>query len=172
MEFLLIDFELTNMQLLLLVFLAFIAGIVGGISGFGGGLVLPLFLVPLIGAKAVVPIISVAMFLANAHRLWLYREQINYQKLTILLVPALPMTWLGTLFYANLNSQTVSLILGSVIIFSVPIRRLAQRLQITIGPRSLFLGSGLLGFGSGTTTGLGMLLAPMMLGAGIMGPVF
>lgn len=164
--------EVTFGQLLLLVIIAFFAGILGGVSGFGGGLVLPPFLVPMLGAKAVVPVISVAMLLANSHRLWLYRYHIKFKILAILLASALPMAWLGTLFYANLNAQSVSVILGFLIVFSVPLRRLAQYHQINVGPLGLTIGSGLFGLGSGTTTGLGMLLAPIMLGAGLVGPAF
>ena len=42
---------------------AFGASILGGLSGFGTGLVLPVFLVPLVGVANVIPVMAVAMLL-------------------------------------------------------------------------------------------------------------
>ena len=54
-----------------------LAGALSGMTGFGGGLLLPPVLAPIIGVKAVVPVMSVAMLMANGHRLWLYRDQLD-----------------------------------------------------------------------------------------------
>ena len=53
---------------------AFLASILGGLSGFGTGLVLPVFLVPVVGIVNVVPVMAVAIVpnnqIFNAYLVW------------------------------------------------------------------------------------------------------
>lgn len=171
MELALFD-SATALQFILVMLAALLAGLAGGMSGFGGGLILPPVLVPILGAKAVVPVVSVAMLLANGHRFWIYRKHLNGRVLAITLACALPCTLLGTLVYAQLSGEIISVILGIFLICAVPLSRFCQRRQLRVGPRGLAMGSGLFGLGSGTTTGMGMFLAPLLLGAGVTGQTF
>src|SRR5258707_1196746 len=49
--------DISLLQLLLFACVALFAAVVGGLAGYGTGALMPLFLVPLIGAEPVVPII-------------------------------------------------------------------------------------------------------------------
>ena len=55
-------------QLALVAGIALFAAIVGGIAGYGTGALMPLVLVPLIGAEPVVLIIAISALLTNASR--------------------------------------------------------------------------------------------------------
>ena len=53
------------------------AAIVSGMSGFGTGVILTAALVPLIGVKAVIPVLAVAGVIINAGRFWFYRGHLD-----------------------------------------------------------------------------------------------
>jgi len=59
------------------------AAVIGGIGGFGTGVILTATLVPLIGARAVVPVPAVAGVIINAGRFWFYRSRLDRRTLGI-----------------------------------------------------------------------------------------
>ena len=56
---------------------AFFSSILGALSGFGAGVLVMPFLVPLVGIKGVVPVMAVAMVIANVARIWVYRTHVR-----------------------------------------------------------------------------------------------
>jgi len=60
--------NISILQLLLVAGVALFASIVGGVAGYGSGALLPLVLVPLIGAEPVVPILSLSALTTNISR--------------------------------------------------------------------------------------------------------
>jgi len=54
--------DISLVQLLLVACVALIASVVGGLAGYGTGALMPLVLVPMIGAEPVVPIIAISAF--------------------------------------------------------------------------------------------------------------
>ena len=56
---------------------AFLSSILGALSGFGAGILVMPFLVPLVGVKGVVPVMAVAMIIANVARIWVYRTHVR-----------------------------------------------------------------------------------------------
>jgi hypothetical protein len=61
-------------QLALLAAVAFVAATVSGMSGVGGGLVLVIFIAPVVGVKAVVPTVGIAGLIAHVIRVRVYRR--------------------------------------------------------------------------------------------------
>ena len=55
---------------------ATVAAIVGGMGGFGTGVLITAALAPLIGVKAVVPVLAVAGVIINGGRFWFYRASL------------------------------------------------------------------------------------------------
>ena len=55
-------------DLALIALVAFAASIVGGLAGYGTGLVLPIFLAPVVGVANVIPVMAVGMLLNNGSR--------------------------------------------------------------------------------------------------------
>ena len=60
--------DLSLWQFLALGAVAFFGSVLGGVSGFGAGLIVTPFLVPVVGIKGVVPVMSVAMTLGRLSR--------------------------------------------------------------------------------------------------------
>src|SRR5437899_12703923 len=58
--------DISLLQLLLVAGVALFAAVVGGLAGYGTGALMPLVLVPLIGAEPVVPIIAISSKIGRA----------------------------------------------------------------------------------------------------------
>lgn len=149
---------------------AFGSAIVGGMGGFGTGVILTAVLIPIIGVKAVVPVLSLAGVLINAGRFWFYRDQISGPAARRVLLSAIPFVVLGTLVYAWLDAATLGMLIGVLILLSIPMRRILKARQITIGTRGLLIGGGVFGLANGFASGMGVILVSLLLGAGLTGP--
>ena len=149
--------------------LALGAAIIGGMGGFGTGVILAAALVPLIGFKALVPVMAVAGVIINAGRFWFYRASLERRALGVVLVAALPFLVLGTWLYSVLDARAVGTILGIAVIASVPLRRVLKQKAMHIGTPGLAVGAGVFGFASGVATGTGVILVSLLLGTGMSG---
>jgi uncharacterized protein len=150
--------------------LAAAAATVSGMSGFGTGVILAAALVPLIGVKAVIPVMAVAGVVINAGRFWFYRTHLDRRALAIVLAASLPFLVLGTWIYSVLDARALGTVLGAAVIAFVPLRRFLQAKKITIGPGGLATGSGIFGFATGIATGTGVILVSLLLGTGLATP--
>lgn len=150
--------------------LAVIAATVSGMSGFGAGIILTVALVPLIGVKAVIPVLAVAGVVINAGRFWFYRRMLERRMLGLVLVASLPFLVLGTWLYSVLDARSLSIVLGVAVMASVPVRRFFHARKMAIGPAGVALGSGVFGFAAGIASGAGVILVSLLLGAGLATP--
>ena len=146
------------------------AAIVSGMSGFGTGVILTAALVPLIGVKAVLPVLAVAGVVINAGRFWFYRASLDRRMLVLVLAASLPFLVLGTWLYSVLDARALTIVLGAAVIASVPVRRILHRRKITFGKPGVALGSGVFGFAAGVASGAGVILVSLLLGAGLATP--
>jgi uncharacterized membrane protein YfcA len=150
--------------------LAVVAAIVSGMSGFGTGVILTAALVPLIGIKAVIPVMAVAGVVINAGRFWFYRAHLERRTLALVLAASLPFLVLGTWIYSILDARALGTVLGLLVIGFVPLRRWLRSRQIVLGPPGLAVGSGVFGLATGVATGTGVILVSLLLGTGLAGP--
>ena len=146
------------------------AAVIGAVGGFGTGIILTAALAPLIGVKALVPVLAVAGVIINAGRFWFYRRHLDRRALVIVLAVALPFLVLGTWIYSILDARALGTVLGLVIIASVPLRRILKQRNIVLGTVGLAAGGGLFGVASGIATGTGVILISLLLGSGLAGP--
>jgi uncharacterized membrane protein YfcA len=151
---------------------AFIAGTCSGMTGFGGGLLLPPVLAPVLGVQHVVPVLSIAMLMTNTHRLWLYREHANLKLVGAIVITMVPAIVLGTSIYMALPADKISILLGSFLLLSIPVGRFLAGRQMKLGPAGLSIAGGAYGVITGTTPGGGMLMIPVLLGTGLIGEAF
>ena len=149
--------------------LALFAAVVGAVGGFGTGVILTAALTPLLGIKAVVPVLAVAGVIINAGRFWFYRQYVDRKALGVSLAAALPFLVVGTWLYSVLDARAVGTILGIAVLGSVPLRRYFKTRQVTLGPRGLAVGGGVFGLASGVASGVGMIQVSLLLGAGLGG---
>ena len=150
--------------------LALGAAVIGGMGGFGTGVILTAALAPLIGVKALVPVLAVAGVIINAGRFWFYRASLDRRALGVVLAASLPFLVLGTWLYSILEARAIGTILGMAVIASVPLRRMLKARAIVLETRGLAVGAGVFGLASGMTTGTGVILVSLLLGSGLAGP--
>lgn len=170
MEFALGD--VSTIDLLVVGLAAFVAGTCSGMTGFGGGLLLPPILAPILGVQHVVPVLSFGMLMTNAHRFWLYRQHANPKLIGAVLVTTVPAVVIGTSIYLELPPDMIAVVLGSFLLLSIPVGRYFTKRKLALGPAGLAIAGGFFGVISGTTPGAGMLMVPVLLGAGLVGEAF
>ena len=65
--------DVTLIELAIIVGLAAFSAIAGGVAGYGTGALMPLILVPVVGAAPVVPIIAISALFSNTARVVAFR---------------------------------------------------------------------------------------------------
>ena len=148
----------------------FFAGMLGGLSGYGAGILVTLFIAPIVGPKALIPMMSVLMLINNASRVWFYRRSMDLKVVLRISAVAIPMAWLGAQLYVRMDSTVIQAVLGAVLIASVPLRRVLAKASITPGPIGVYGIGAAFGFLSSIIVGAGMLVVPLLMGIGFMGP--
>lgn len=148
----------------------FAAGVLGGLSGYGAGMLVTVFIAPILGPKALVPVISVLMLVNNGSRVWFYRHALDVRRVLGIAAVAIPMAWLGAQLYVRLDSRALQAVLGAVLVLSIPLRRWLDRARITPGPIGIYGIGAAFGFLSSLIVGAGMLVVPLLMGIGYTGP--
>ena len=156
--------------ILLVMAVCFAAAAPSGLSGFGAGLIITTFITPIIGAKAVLPALSVIMLITNASRVAFFRGSLDWRVLGLVVAAAVPSSVVGARVYVELDSIWVQVFLGLVLIVSIPLRRWLAGRAFRAGTASLLLFGLIWGFLSSILVGAGVLVIPMLLGAGLAGP--
>jgi uncharacterized membrane protein YfcA len=161
--------DISPLQLLLVAGIALFAAVVGGLAGYGTGALMPLVLVPMIGAEPVVPIIAISSILTNFGRAVAYFRYADRRRALIVIAAAALTTALGAFGYTRLSNSGAALVIGTMLISSVPLRRLLKRRDVRIGDGGL--GVGAVGYGVvvGGTSGSGVILLSLLMAAGLEG---
>ena len=159
----------TLAQLLLVAITALGAQIVGGLAGYGTGLLMPLVLVPLIGAQAVVPVIGLSAIITNATRVVTFWNGLDLRKALIITVMAIPTTAVGAWAYSLLSGRGAAILIGVMLIVLVPLRRLAAHRRMRLGEAAMAICAAGYGLLVGGTTGSGVMLISILMGAGLSG---
>jgi uncharacterized membrane protein YfcA len=156
-------------QLVLVAGVALLAAIVGGLAGYGTGALMPLVLVPLIGAGPVVPIIAISSIFTNFSRFVAYLRYADRRRALIVIGAAALTTALGAYGYTRLTSAGAAAVIGAMLISSVPLRRLLRRHDVRIGDTGLAAGAVGYGVVVGGTSGSGVILLSLLMAAGLDG---
>ena len=101
MSFLAAFHDISVAQLGLVAAVAFLASLVGGVSGYGTGALMPLVLVPLIGAEPVVPIIAISAMFSNTSRMSAFIKYVDWRRAAIVLIFSVPFCVLGAWGYTR-----------------------------------------------------------------------
>jgi uncharacterized membrane protein YfcA len=161
--------DISLWQLLLVAAVALFAAVVGGLAGYGTGALMPLVLVPLVGAEPVVPIIAISSIFTNLGRATAYFSYADRRRALIVVGAAALTTALGAFGYTRLSNAGAAVVIGTMLIASVPLRRLLKRHDIRINDTGL--GAGAVGYGVvvGGTSGSGVILLSLLMAAGLEG---
>ena len=95
--------DISLVQLALIAGMALVASVIGGVAGYGTGALMPLVLVPIVGAEPVVPIIAISALLTNSSRIVAFRRLVDLRRALIVLATALPTCVLGAWGYTLLT---------------------------------------------------------------------
>ena len=161
--------DISLAQLLLVAAVALFASVVGGLAGYGTGALMPLVLVPLVGAEPVVPIIAISSIFTNLSRFVAYLSYADRRRAMIVIACAVLTTAIGAYGYTRLTSAGAALVIGSMLILSVPLRRLLRRREVRIGDSGLAAGAVGYGVVVGGTSGSGVILLSLLMAAGLEG---
>jgi uncharacterized membrane protein YfcA len=161
--------DISLAQLLLVAGVALFASVIGGLAGYGTGALMPLVLVPLIGAEPVVPIIAISSIFTNLSRATAYLRYVDRRRALIVISAAALTTALGAYGYTRLTNAGAALVIGTMLISSVPLRRKLKRHDVKISDAGL--GAGAVGYGVmvGGTVGAGVILLSLLMAVGLEG---
>lgn len=161
--------DISLAQLLLVACVALIASVIGGVSGYGNGALMPLVLVPMIGAAPVVPIIAIAALFNNFGRVSAFYKYLDRRRALLGIAASLPTCVLGAWGYTHLTGKGAALVIGSMLILSVPLRRLLKHHNVRVGDRGFTVGAAGYGVVVGGTAGSGVIMLSLLMAAGIEG---
>ena len=163
--------DLSLSLLAIVVAVAFFSAIIGGMGGFGTGIMLTATLTPVLGIKAVVPVLAFAGIIINCGRFWFYRRDFDVRVVKRVLPPALLFLVGATFLYEKLDPAPLAVVIGIVVLLALPARRYLAAHNLHLGTRGLVVGGGLFGFLNGIASGMGVVLISLLLGAGLTGTV-
>jgi uncharacterized membrane protein YfcA len=161
--------DISLAQLALVACVALLASLVGGLAGYGTGALMPLVLVPLIGAEPVVPIIAISSIFSNLSRLAAFIRHVDPHRAGIVIVAAALTTAFGAFGYTRLSNSGAALVIGAMLILSVPLRRFARRRDLRIGDTGLAASAVGYGVVVGGTSGSGVILLSLLMASGLEG---
>jgi uncharacterized membrane protein YfcA len=161
--------DISALQLILVAGVALFASIVGGVAGYGTGALMPLVLVPLVGPEPVVPMIAISALMTNTGRALAFRAYVDRRRTLIVLVGAIPPCILSAYGYTRLTSAGAMLVIGTMLMLTVPLRIVMRRRAIVLGERGLAVGAAGYGTAVGGTVGAGVILLSILMAAGLEG---
>jgi len=161
--------QLDALTLVLVALAAFSTALFHSVAGFAGALLLSVLLAPLIGIRAVVPVVAFAMIISNINRIFLFRDAIDWKAYRAIMMTGLPGIIAGAIVYLYLPVKAIAIVMGCFLLISIPLRRVFKKRNYKVGYRGLSAVGVVYGLISGTVFGGGMILGPFFLGAGIVG---
>jgi uncharacterized protein len=161
--------NLSLTELVLIVVLAAFSAVAGGVAGYGTGALMPLVLVPIVGAAPVVPIIAISALFTNSARIVAFRRWLNLRRALIALIAALPTCVLGAWLYTLLTGRGAALVIGTSLIATVPLRRVLKNRGHHLGEKGFAAASAGWGILVGGTTGAGVILLSLLMATGLEG---
>jgi uncharacterized membrane protein YfcA len=154
---------------LLVAVCAFLIATVASLAGYGAGLIMPLVLVPLIGAQPVVPVLAVSALFNNGSRMAAFHDQIRWPEAIRLMCASVPTCLLGATFYTRLDGNQAAVTIGAILILLVPGRRLLTRFVSSRMPATIVVGGAIYVLLIGTASGAGVVLIPVLMAKGLAG---
>ena len=161
--------DVSFVQLALIAGLAAFSAIAGGVAGYGTGALMPLVLVPIVGAAPVVPIIAISALFTNSARVIAFRNKLVVRRALIALIAALPTCVLGAWLYTLLSGRGAAIVIGSTLIATVPLRRVLKKRGHRLGEKGFAAVAAGWGILVGGTTGAGVILLSLLMAAGLEG---
>ncbi len=123
----------------------------------------------MVGALPVVPIITISALFTNVSRLLAFRRYADWRRAAIALVAAIPTCVLGAWGYTFLTGKGAAIVIGAMLIVSVPVRRLMKHRGIQFSDAGFAAGAAGYGVLVGGTAGSGVIMLSLLMAAGLQG---
>ncbi len=151
---------------------SFLGSMASAITGAGGAILISFAIAPIIGVGAVVQTISVAMTVSHIARIQAFRREIDWPTGFWIMAWAIPACIIGSVIYTWLDERSIALLLGGFMLTVVLARRLLPKDSFRLS--RFWIAACSFGFGlvSGATIGGGILVLPILAGAGLTGAGF
>jgi len=130
---------------------------------------MPLVLVPIVGPEPVVPIIAISATLTNLSRSLAFCRLIDWRRAKLVVLAAIPTCILGAWAYTLLSGPGAMLLIGSMLVVVVLLRRIVGRHGFRVGDRGLVVGACAWGLVVGGTNGAGVIIISLLVAAGLTG---
>lgn len=132
-------------------------GVISGLVGTGSSLLLLPILVYAFGAKSAVPIMAIAAVLANAGRVFVWWNDINWRAVLFYAVPSVPAAALGARTLITLPDEIGNIVLGGMFFGLIFARRWLHARGFGRVPWQLSIAGAVIGFITGIVASSGPL---------------
>jgi uncharacterized membrane protein YfcA len=156
--------------LALIVALGVFAGVLTTVAGLGGGMLLLLTLALVWDPARALACTAPALLVGNLHRVWMFRDALDRQRLSAFALGAVPGAIVGGLLAASVEAIVVHVVLVATTIFAV--LRAVLRWDWRVPTPSLAPAGAVVGALTGTSGGAGLLVAPVLLSTGLTGTAY
>lgn len=156
-----------TLTLVAIAVMALLTSTVHGATGVAGGFLLSACLAFVIGIAPIVPVVSVSLLISHGSRALFNVRDFDKSAFLAIAIPAIPCVVFMAFLYGRMSSNLIAIVLGCVILISIPVRRWAKSREIKAGQKTLSGVGAIYGALSGVSIGPGMLLVPFMLGYGL-----
>ena len=119
-----------SLELLIVPVAAFVAAVVSGLGGFGGALILVIVLTPIVGVKAVIPLLSVFATCNNLSRVFIYRKSIVWKTAAQFTVASIPGVYFGAKILDWLPERALLSLLALTLLGAIPLGRRRPKGQV------------------------------------------
>jgi uncharacterized membrane protein YfcA len=123
----------------------------------------------MVGAEPVVPMIAISALLTNCGRAAAFRRYVDVRRTILLLVASIPTCIISAYGYTKLTSGGAMLVIGLMLMLTVPLRYFLKHRAIRIGDRGLVAGGVIYGIAVGGTVGAGIILLSILMAASLEG---
>ena len=149
-----------------------VAGTLGGIVGFGSSLMLMPVLVIAFGPLEAVPVMAIAAIMANATRIVVWWQQVDWRAAGAFAATGAPSAALGAATLLSLPVRAIEVTIGSFFIAMIFVRRWMAKRALRFRAVHLALFGVPLGFITGLVVTTGPITVPIFLGAGLVKGAF
>ncbi len=146
--------------------IAFLSSVLSGVIGFGGAMIFLPVLIAVYGVRASVPILTVAVLLGNASRVYFNRRELDLRLVFLFSIASVPGALIGSVVYVNLPVLWIKKCIGAFLLFTVLIRHVQKDFKLRDARVFIPLGA-VTGFLSAIMGGVGPVSSPFFLAYGL-----
>jgi uncharacterized membrane protein YfcA len=143
------------------------AGVLTTLAGLGGGLLLVVTLSLYWDPRTALAVTALALFVANGHRLLLFRRHVDGRVARLLFVGAFPGCLAGALLAVRVPERVLHLIILAVV--ALALSRAVFAWTWRFPRRALVPAAAVVGGLTATAGGAGVLVGPLLLSSGVEG---